>query len=136
MGRAGPDQTWTRLRRRSTRVSWPRLSRYATLLAAVSYLGPRRGQRLIAFYACLYFGMLRPSEASGLRRDDCILPEAGWGKLDLADTRPAVGKDWTDSGKVNEHRRLKNRPRRATRQVPIPPELVVILRDHIQRHGV
>ena len=106
------------------------------LFAAVSYLGPRRGQRLIAFYACLYFGMLRPSEASGLRRDDCILPEAGWGKLDLADTRPAVGKDWTDSGKVHEHRGLKNRPRRATRQVPIPPELVVILRDHIQRHGV
>jgi integrase len=106
------------------------------LLAAVSYIGPRRGQRLGAFFACLYYGMLRPSEASGLTKDDCMLPDTGWGRLDLADTRPAVGKDWTDSGQVHEHRGLKNRPRRATRQVPIPPEHVAILHDHISQYGV
>jgi integrase len=104
--------------------------------AAVTYIGPRRGQRLLAFFACLYFGMLRPSEATGLRQDDCLLPKTGWGHLGLSDTRPAVGKDWTDSGQVHEHRGLKNRPRKATRQVPIPPEHVVILRDHIARYGV
>jgi integrase len=31
---------------------------------------------------------------------------------------------------------LKNRPRRATRQVPIPPEHVAILREHISRYGI
>ena len=65
-----------------------------------------------------------------------MLPQAGWGRLDLADTRPAVGKDWTDGGQVHEHRDLKNRPRRATRQVPIPPEHVAIMREHIGRYRV
>jgi integrase len=49
------------------------------LLAAVSYIGPRRGQRLGAFFACLYYCMPRPSEASGLTKDDCLLPDTGWG---------------------------------------------------------
>jgi len=51
--------------------------------------------------------MLRPSEAAGLGEDDCTLPESGWGLLGLAETLPAVGKDWTDSGQVHEHRGLK-----------------------------
>ncbi len=91
---------------------------------------------MVAFFACLYFAMLRPSEAAALRKDDCHLPAAGWGRLDLADTRPAVGRHWTDSGQVHEQRGLKNRPRKATRPVPIPPELVAILRGHIARYGV
>ncbi len=105
------------------------------LLTAVSYVGPRRGQRLVAFFACLYFAMLRPSEASGLHGDDCDLPGAGWGHLTLSRTLPAVGKRWTDDGIGHEDRGLKNRPRRAVRIVPIPPELVAILRDHIDRYG-
>jgi hypothetical protein len=30
------------------------------LLASVSYIGPRLGRRLVAFYACLFYGTLRP----------------------------------------------------------------------------
>jgi integrase len=41
---------------------------------------------------------------------------------------------WTDDGDGHEHRSLKNRPRRAVRIVPIPPELVMILREHIERY--
>ena len=48
------------------------------LLTATTYVGARRGERLTAFFACLYFGMLRPSEAAALRQDDCYLPASGW----------------------------------------------------------
>jgi len=80
--------------------------------------------------------MLRPSEAVALRADDCHLPESGWGRLELNQTTPSVGKQWTDSGAGHEQRGLKNRPRRAVRVVPIPPELVAILRQHVARHGL
>lgn len=106
------------------------------LLAAVSYIGPRRGDRLVAFFACLYFAMLRPSEAIALRADDCHLPESGWGRLELNQTTPSVGRQWTDTGAGHEQRGLKNRPRRAIRVIPIPAELVAILRQHITRYGL
>jgi integrase len=106
------------------------------LLTAVSYVGPRRGERLVAFFACLYFAMLRPSEAIALRYDDCVLPETGWGRLELTQTTPIVGKQWTNTGDGYESRGLKNRPRRAIRTVPIPPELVSNLRRHIARYGL
>lgn len=53
---------------------------------------------------------------------------------------PAAGRDFTDDGRVHEARGLKGRPRqaaarRATRNVPIPPELVALLRDHVERFG-
>jgi integrase len=105
------------------------------LLAAVSYIGPRRGERLVAFFACLYFAMLRPSEALGLCTDDCFLPNTGWGRLELHQTTPVVGKQWTDTGDRHENRGLKNRPGRAIRIVPIPGELVAILRTHVDRYG-
>ena len=106
------------------------------LLTAVTYVGPRRAGRLVAFFACLYFAMLRPSEAIALRADECHLPESGWGRLELHQTTPIVGKQWTDTGKGHEQRGLKNRPRRAVRVIPIPPELVAILRHHIARYGL
>ena len=51
-------------------------------------------------------------------------------------TTPIVGNQWTDTGAGHEQRGLKNRPRRAVRVVPIPPELVSILRHHITRYGL
>ncbi len=72
----------------------------AQLLAAVSYVGTwdrKKGRRLVAFYAVMYFAALRPSEAVGLRKRDCYLPEEGWGTLTLRDTHPVSGKQWTGS---------------------------------------
>jgi integrase len=51
---------------------------------------------------------------------------------------------YTDDGAVHEHRGLKGRTkgrpdpsaRRPVRKVPIPPQLVALLRYHIQTHGV
>jgi integrase len=106
------------------------------LLAAVTYAGYRRGGHLVAFYACMYYAMMRPGEVIALRRQDCDLPDDGWGRLMLGESRPTVGRDWTDNGQVHEARGLKGRPRKAKRPVPIPPELVVILRRHIARNGV
>ncbi|TWJ24223.1 tyrosine-type recombinase/integrase [Micromonospora endolithica] len=95
-----------------------------------------RGERLVAFFACLYFAALRPSEALALREQDCHLPATGWGRLTLVDNRPQAGKRWTDSGEVHDRRGLKHRAVAESRVVPVPPELVGILRRHVDRFGV
>ena len=55
-----------------------------------------------------------------------------WGVLHLAGSQPRVGSAWTDDGTTHERRQLKHRARHAVRSVDIPPELVAILRDHIE----
>lgn len=108
------------------------------LLVSLSYVGSwhrGRGRRLVAFFATLYFAGLRPAEAIGLRETDCSLPEKGWGLLTLEVTRPSSGKQWTDSGAVHDQRGLKQREEREVRPVPIPPELVRILRAHLEEFG-
>ena len=86
---------------------------------------------LEAYFACLYYAALRPAEARHLRVKDCVLPESGWGQLDLLGSTPYAGAAWTDSGQANEDRQLKHRGVSDTRPVPAPPELVEILRHHI-----
>ncbi|MFI7228375.1 hypothetical protein ACIBO5_34590 [Nonomuraea angiospora] len=102
------------------------------LLTAVTYVGRRgRGRRLMALFACMYYAALRPAEAVGLRIQGCHLPASGWGRLTVDVSRPEVNTQWTDSGDAHEERGLKHRGRHDVRPVPIPPELVKILRDHI-----
>lgn len=109
-----------------------------SLLAAVSYVGGykrARGRRLVGLFACMYYGALRPAEAVGLTEADLKLPESGWGTALLNRTRPSVGKRWTDSGETHDDRGLKNRPVEEVRLVPIPPQLVAILREHLATFG-
>jgi len=112
------------------------------LLTAVTYVGQNRrgpyarGQRLMAFYACMYFAALRPGEAVALRVQDCYLPGSGWGRLTLEKSRPEVNRRWTDTASAHDERGLKHRPVTETRRVPIPAELVIILRQHIDTFGV
>lgn len=94
------------------------------------------GGHLVAFFACLYYGGMRPSEAASLRRNDCSLPASGWGRVDLAETAPRAGTGWTDNGEVRQTQGLKHRADTEIRSVPIPPELVRILRAHIDEYGV
>jgi integrase len=105
------------------------------LLTAVTYVGRTVGPRLKAFFALLYFAALRPSEALDLRIQDCDLPEEGWGTITLVGTEPEVGRAWTDDGSRTQERGLKWRSTRSTRPVPIPPELVALLREHVSVHG-
>ena len=119
----------------------------ATMLTYASYVGRRQGPRFVAFYGCMFYAMMRPAEVTSLTEDGCHLPETGWGRLVFSDSSPAAGREFTDDGRVHEERGLKGRDRqtrtrtraararRATRSVPIPPELVTLLRDHIKQFG-
>ena len=80
----------------------------AGLLAAVRGHSDR-GEHLEAFYGCLYYAYLRPSEAVMLKETDCRLPRRGWGRIDLAASAARAGKDWTDDGTARQQRGLKHR---------------------------
>ncbi|MCP2336988.1 tyrosine-type recombinase/integrase [Actinomadura rupiterrae] len=115
------------------------------LLAAVGRQ-PRSGKRLVAFFAVMYYAGLRPEEAVNLRRDHIVLPDLvtnpetgeeeepadGWGEIIIYKAAPFVGRDWTDDGELREERALKHRADDETRPVPCPPELVKILRSHLE----
>jgi integrase len=104
------------------------------LLAAVRAQGDR-GRHLEAFYACLYYAAMRPSEAVALREADCHLPATGWGRIDLAVSEPRAGRDWTDHGTARQARGLKHRAASEMRSIPIPPALVTLLRAHLKTYG-
>ncbi len=104
-----------------------------TLLAAVRGLSGR-GAHLETFYACLYYAALRPSEAVMLRETDLHLPVKGWGRIDLAASASRAGRAWTDHGTARQERGLKHRAAHETRTIPIPPDLVTLLRAHIKRY--
>jgi integrase len=117
-------------------VPEPDLAR--ALIHAVALQGAR-GEHLEAFFGCLYYAAMRPSEAAALTRKACVLPGEyegdAWGELVLAESRPEVGSGWTDDGRPYEKRGLKRRARKATRSVPIPPVLVRMLRRHLSTWG-
>ncbi|MFH8365567.1 tyrosine-type recombinase/integrase [Streptomyces sp. NPDC018031] len=108
------------------------------LLNAVTYVGGydrASGRRLRAFFGCMYYAATRPGEALGLRRSDCELPDQGWGRITVQETRPSAGKTWTDSGEAHDRRGLKQRSSGEVRLVPIPPPLVRMLREHLEEFG-
>ncbi|MEV0177701.1 tyrosine-type recombinase/integrase [Streptomyces sp. NPDC050625] len=104
------------------------------LLAAVQAQS-ERGQRLEAFFGCLYYAGLRPAEAIHLQKSQCRLPERGWGTLILRGGTVRAGRSWTDDGSAHEKRSLKWRAPEDSRPVPIPPACVRLLRRHIERFG-
>ena len=53
----------------------------------------------------------------------------------LAASASRAGTVWTDHGTARQERGLKHRPATETRTVPIPPDLVRLLRAHIRRYG-
>jgi integrase len=118
----------------------------ARMLTACGGIGETQGPRFVPFFGCMYYAMMRPSEVAALTRSGCQLPRKGWGYLTFADSSPAAGRAFTDDGMVHEQRGLKGRTRgragqsqqtrRPVRRVPIPPELVTLLREHIDRFGV
>jgi integrase len=104
------------------------------LLAGVRAQGTR-GEHLQAFFGCLYYAALRPSEAVALREADCHLPGRGWGRIDLAASEPRAGRGWTDDGAAREARGLKHRAEHEMRSIPIPPALAGMLRAHLKAYG-
>lgn len=45
----------------------------------------------------------------GLRLSDCTIPDKGWGRIEVAETRPSAGKAWNASGEAHDRRGLKQR---------------------------
>ena len=104
------------------------------LLAAVGQQGPP-GERLVAFFGCMYYAALRPEEVMGLRSSNLAsLPEQGWGELILTNADPRTDGRWTDNGAARQRRELKHRPPGETRGVPVHPELVALLREHVSKY--
>jgi integrase len=106
------------------------------LLTAVSYQG-RVGPRLVAFFACLYYAGLRPSETVELREDlNLDLPaDDGWGTLYLHGSAPTVGSGWSRSGRRRDPRELKHRAEGTVRPVPCHPALTRYLHWHLSEFG-
>ncbi len=141
-----PPKTSAEIDRRS--VINPRQAR--ALLGAVKSQKPS-GARLVAFFAVMYYAGLRPEEAISLTRENVTLPELAWdeeeqewrepadnwGELHFREPTPDAGREWTDDDSHRERRRqLKHRAEGQERRVPCPPELTVILREHLREHVV
>jgi integrase len=120
------------------------------LLAAVRAQKPS-GPRLVAFFGTIYYAGLRPEETISLGEQNLALPprkwnkqtrqwEAlpghdGWGELEFGAASPDTGREWTDDGDHRERRQLKHRASGDTRTVPVHPELVALLRWHLDQFG-
>ena len=76
-----------------------------------------------------------PGGSHPLAENPGRLPESGWGLLNLKGGVVTAGKEWTDDGAVHEIHSLKRRAAKATQPVPIPPEIVRMLREHIRIFG-
>lgn len=50
--------------------------------------------------------------------------------------RSAAGRQRTDGGEVHETRKPKGGPGNAIHRTPIPPELVRLLREHVDQFGM
>lgn len=98
--------------------------------------GEPQGGPLVAFFGCLYYAGLRPSEALALLASDLDLPEddTSWGVLRLARNDPEVTTTWTDSGR-REARQLKHRAKGEVRPVPCCSPLVAMLKRHLTEYG-
>jgi integrase len=105
-------------------------------LSAVTYVRPRgRNQSWRPFFATLYYAGTRPSEARFLTDAHCVLPATGWGELVLPRSLGRSTARYSDDGQVYQERSLKHRAEEDMRRVPIPPDLVVILSEHLAQVG-
>lgn len=102
-----------------------------------------RDAHLAAFFATAYLAGTRPSETRGIRAGDITWPEhvkdpkavPGWGVLMAGGSRTETAAAYTDDGRPGEDRSLKHRSDDTVRPVPLPPELVSVLRHHIDTFG-
>ena len=105
------------------------------ILAVVGHVAalPSSGARYAALFATVGIAGMRPSEAIGLHVHDLELPAHGWGLAALHGAVTSPGTRYTGDGVVTEAKGLKHRATDATREVPLSPELVRQLRDHLGR---
>ena len=103
------------------------------LLGAVRNILPD----LEAFFGCMYYAALRPEEVLHLKDHEFERPKkkGEWGWLNLTGATVAIGQEWGDHTGPVEDRGLKHRSKKATRRVPVAPELAVLLDMHLKEFG-
>ncbi|WP_335991683.1 tyrosine-type recombinase/integrase [Glycomyces sp. MUSA5-2] len=116
----------------------PNQEQITRLLAAVGRLG-KLGERLETFFAVMAYAGLRPEEVVALRKGDFTLPAEddleAFGEFRLHRAEPSVTARYNDSRRRRARRRLKHRAEKTVRVVPIHPQLVRRIREHISRFG-
>lgn len=110
----------------------PTIADVENLVLAVADL-QSQGARYAAFFACIGYAGMRPSEVAALQSSDVDLPAEGWGRATLREAEPSPGRRYTGTGSTRQRKPLKHRPDGAIRSVPLPPPLVAHLRDHLDR---
>jgi integrase len=88
------------------------------LIGAVGTIGRSQGSRLKGLFGCMYYGMLRPSEAASLLLDECTLPDQGWGSWSSAKSARRPGVTGRTAAKCTK--RANRRVARATRSGVFP----------------
>ena len=129
------DRVEWRPPKRNMTVDVSTVPSFADVTEIVDHVAALRttGARYAALYACVGMAGLRPSEAIGLRSSDLELGRRGWGMARVRGATTSPGRRYTSRGGVHETKGLKQRPRDAIREVPLPPQLVERLRAHIDR---
>lgn len=106
------------------------------MFADLDRRGPS-GERVCLFAKIMYYAGLRPEEVAAIRVEDLELPGKGWGEITVHQPTPEVGRQWTDSGEIRDHRRQnKGREVGDARNAPLHPNLVVAVRAFITEHNL
>ena len=109
----------------------PTVAEWRTFICAACY-GSDAGRRRMAYLATVLYTGARPGELNGLRRSDLTLPDGDgeWGEMVLSESHTTATRRSTRRGVATGP--LKHRSPGTTRVVSLHPDLVVLLRLHLQ----
>ena len=93
----------------------------------------KHGPSTSLFIAIMWLAGLRPSEVAALRPCDIQLRSSGVSEILVSRAIVEVGTSWTDDGEVTVTKQPKARRRGHVRAVPIPDELVQLLRTYVEK---
>lgn len=90
-----------------------------------------QSDQMRAFLSTIWLSGMRPGEVAGLQVSDIDwTPDtSGWGTANVRVSAASAGSRWTNTGEVRDHRQPKHRDPGALRPVPLPPELLALLRE-------
>jgi len=91
------------------------------------------GKRAALFVSCIWLAGLRPSEVLGLKKSDILFGENEENEIRVSRAVVQVGKVWTPDSESQSIRQLKWRAAGHVRRVPIPKELVAMLKTYIDK---
>jgi integrase len=102
------------------------------------------GEKLQAFFALNYYAFMRPGEAMVVTEDCFTLPpepprgqkETQWGRVRFATSDPQPQDQWTDGSRGKGEKALKQRDEGEDRDVPLHPNAVARVRQHIKRYNI